>query len=98
MVSQDAVYGEVVSVAIGLHVPASAGEDWKTTCWTPTPVSLGEAERLTVPRSGLPGSARPPPGGVASTVQVKTAALASVFPAASVARTRKVWLPSVRPV
>jgi hypothetical protein len=97
-VSHEAVYGELASVEIALHVPASAGEDSKATCWTPTPVSLGEAERLTVPRSGLPGSTRPPPGAVASTVHVNTAALPSVLPAVSVLCTLKVWLPSARPV
>ena len=35
-------------------------------------------------------------GAVVSTTQVKLAGLASVFPAWSVARTSKVWLPSAR--
>src|SRR5206468_10899506 len=35
-------------------------------------------------------------GGVRSTVQVWLAGVASVLPAASVARTSKVWLPAVR--
>ena len=37
-------------------------------------------------------------GAVVSTVQVKLAGVASVLPAASVARTSKVWEPSLRPV
>ena len=37
-------------------------------------------------------------GAVVSTVQVKLAGVASVFPAASVAFTWKVWLPSARPL
>ena len=37
-------------------------------------------------------------GGVASIVQVKPAGLVSMLPAASFARTLKVWLPSVRPL
>jgi hypothetical protein len=37
-------------------------------------------------------------GGPVSTVQVWLAELASVFPAGSVARTSKVWLPSASPV
>ncbi len=37
-------------------------------------------------------------GAVVSIVQVKAAADASVLPAASVARTSKVWEPSARPV
>ena len=36
-------------------------------------------------------------GATVSTVQVYWAAEASMFPAASVARTLKVWLPSERP-
>ena len=37
-------------------------------------------------------------GAVVSIVQVKLAGVASVLPAASVARTSKVWEPSARPV
>jgi hypothetical protein len=37
-------------------------------------------------------------GAVASTVHVKVAGVASTFPAASMALTEKVWLPSARPV
>ena len=37
-------------------------------------------------------------GAVRSTVQVWLAGVASVFPAGSVARTWKVWLPAVKPV
>ena len=38
-------------------------------------------------------------GGVVSwTVQVRAAGVASTFPAASMARTRNVWLPAARPV
>jgi hypothetical protein len=36
-------------------------------------------------------------GLTVSTVQVNWAGVASVFPASSVARTLKVWLPSERP-
>ena len=79
------------------RTPAPAGETWKSTLWTPAPESLGEALSATVPRRYCPGSARPPPGAVASIVQVKEAGVGSTFPAASVARTWKVWLPSARP-
>ena len=37
-------------------------------------------------------------GGGVATVQVNEAGLASTFPPPSIARTRKVWLPSTRPV
>ncbi len=37
-------------------------------------------------------------GAAVSTVQVKLAGEASALPAASMARTWKVWLPSARPV
>ena len=86
-----------MSVPTDVHVPALAGEAWKSTFWTPAPVSLGEAERTTVPRRNSPGSARPPPGAVASIVHVWVAGVASTLPAGSVARTWKVWLPSARP-
>ena len=95
--SQLTVYGSVVSTPSEVHEPALAGETWKSTLWMPAPVSLGEAVSATVPRRNWPGSARPPPGGVASIVHVKEAGLASTLPAASVARTWKVWLPSARP-
>ena len=37
-------------------------------------------------------------GGVVSTVQVKLAGVGSALPAASVARTWKLWLPSAKPL
>ena len=86
-----------MSVPTDVHVPALAGETWKSTLWTPAPVSLGEAERTIVPRRNWPGSATPPPGAVASIVHVCVAGVASTFPAGSVARIWKVWLPSARP-
>ena len=64
------------------------------------PVSLEEKVRLAEPVAT--SAAGPPPmvvlGATVSTVQVRVASLASTLPAASVARTRKVWLPSASPL
>jgi hypothetical protein len=90
VVSQAALYGAVASVPRAVQEPAFAGEYSNATSRTPAPASLGAAERVIDPRSGLPGSTSPLPGPVASIVHVKEAGVASVFAAASVARTRKV--------
>jgi hypothetical protein len=63
-------YGSLVSTSIDVHAPASAAESWKSTLWTPAPASVGDAPSAIVPRRNCPGSARPPPGGVASTVHM----------------------------
>src|SRR4051794_16820158 len=58
------------------------------------PLKLGLASFVRVPSEG---ATRVSAGSVASTVQVVVAGVASVLPAASVARTRKVCAPGVSP-
>ena len=86
-------------VPIVVQVPAPAGERWTIRLAMPEPVpSPAEGLRVTVPRSGEPGSARETFGAVASIVQEALSGVGSVFVELSVARTSKVWEPSERPV
>ncbi len=55
---------------IVVHVPAPAGERWKTTCWTPVLESLALAAREIVPATGVPGSFSETVGASVSTLTV----------------------------
>ena len=81
-----------------VHVPAPAGERWKTTVATPEPVSAESLASTIVPPTAAPfaGAVIEPVGAVASTSHVKVTSVASVFPAASVARASSVCEPSAR--
>ena len=64
------------------------------------PVSVEEKEKLAALEVTVPVGPEEivVSGGVVSwTVQVRLAGVASTLPAASMARTRKVWLPAARP-
>ena len=65
----EAEYGEVVSVPMSVHVPAPAGERWKTTLATAESVSLPLPLSVTVPARGEPGSVRLPVGATSSTLK-----------------------------
>src|SRR5437588_668048 len=70
-------------------------------CTPPIPFwSLTSAPRLTTPETtaSAVGEVIDATGGVESLVQVTAAGLPSTLPAASVARTEKVWLPSFSPL
>ena len=77
-------------------MPAPAGERWKTTLATPEPPSVELLTSMIVPLTSAPsaGEVIEPVGSVASTSHVYVTSLASVFPAASLARTFSVWEPS----
>ena len=79
--SNDAEYGELVSVAIVVHVPAPAGERSKSTWSTPDPVSAAEPVSVFVARRNWPGSSWLVVGTVLST--------RTSWPTATV-----VWLPA----
>ncbi len=68
-----------------------------STLATPEPPSEAAAESVTVPRTLRPGSARLPVGAVVSRFHVHVAALPSVFPATSIARTANVCVPGATP-
>ena len=84
-------------VGVAVQVPAPAGERSKTTDATPEPPSAELLASRIVARTRAPsaGEVIEPVGLVKSIDQVKVAGVASVFDAASVARTSKVWEPSV---
>jgi hypothetical protein len=68
----------------------------------PAPGSVAEKPKSAEPERCVPDGpvSIVVSGGVtsaASTVQVRLAGVASMLPAASMARTRKVWLPALRP-
>ncbi len=75
------------------HAPASM-RHWKVAPASPVKARLAEVDVI-VPLGPalMPGAA----GAVVSTVHVRVV-VAPVLPAASVARTSKLWAPSVRPV
>jgi hypothetical protein len=79
-----------------VHVPAPIGERWNWTVATPEPPSAELLVSETVPRTlaASAGAVTEPVGFVPSTSQVYEAAEESRLPAASVARTWKVWEPS----
>jgi hypothetical protein len=86
-VSKLVEYGALVSVPIAVHVPAPAGERWKTTCVTPAG-SEAEPVRLTLALRFAPGSSCVAVGPVWSTLTVRIP-LVNVFPAASVVTARR---------
>ena len=83
--------------AWAVQVPVPAGERWKTTVATPEPPVSAELLASTiVPPTSAPfaGDVIEPVGAVASTSHVNVLSLASVLPAASVARAFSVCEPS----
>ena len=60
------------------------------------PLTGGSGLFVTEPSAGLITTGAG--GAVVSTTQVKVAGVVSTLPAASIARTSKVWVPSARPV
>src|SRR5207253_151264 len=79
---------------IGVQAPPPALRYSKVTLAMPVPPTSVEVEvSVTVPLTCAPGSVMPAAGGTVSTVQASVAGLASVFPAASVARTSNVCAP-----
>ena len=70
VVFQLALYGEVASVAIVVHVDAPAGERSNVTCCTAVDGSEAVAESVIVPMSGVPGSVRETVGLSVSTLTV----------------------------
>ncbi len=74
----------------------AAVSSWHSNVAASTPVKVKSAVVLVVVASGRP--VIDVSGGVASSDQEKLAGLASVLPAASLARAWKVWEPSLRPV
>ena len=83
---------------VAVQVPAPAGERWKTTDARPEPPSAELLASRIVSRTSaaFAGEVIEPVGLVTSIDQVKVAGVASVFAAASVARTSKVCEPSAR--
>ncbi len=77
------------SESIVVQVPAPAGERWKATEATPESGSLAPADRATVPRSGVPGSARLAEGAALLTRRSATTDEVVWLPAASVATARR---------
>ena len=79
-----------MSVPIAVHVPAPAGERWKTTWAMPLPpVSAADPVSVTVARRFAPGSSWVAVGAVLSTRRFETTAELVVLPTLSVATTRK---------
>ena len=81
---------------VAVHVPAPAGERSKTTDARPEPPSAELLASRIVARTRAPlaGEVIEPVGLVRSIDQLKVAGVASVFAAASVARTWKLCAPS----
>ena len=68
---------------------------WSPTLVSALPEKVGVVSLVAVPLAGV---ASVSVGACVSIVQVRLAGVGSVLPAVSVARTWKVWLPSLRPV
>ena len=73
---------------IVVHVPASAGERWKTTLAIPDAASVAVADSVTVPARFAPGSSSVTLGAAVSTWTVADAAEVASLPTRSELRTR----------